>query len=87
MNLNTQNMKAHGTEHGPHPVSHHGDENIRPVIMYVKVSAADSCRVSVFCSKCGSFPPESCLFSLIGNVGAFMGETHTDTCREGGVMR
>uniref|UniRef100_A0A8C7WX87 Transmembrane protein 150A n=1 Tax=Oryzias sinensis TaxID=183150 RepID=A0A8C7WX87_9TELE len=23
-------------------------------------------------SKCGSFPPESCLFSLIGNVGAFM---------------
>lgn len=24
-------------------------------------------------SKCGSFPPESCLFSLIGNVGAFMG--------------
>ncbi|CAB1320002.1 unnamed protein product [Coregonus sp. 'balchen'] len=22
--------------------------------------------------KCGSFPPESCLFSLIGNVGAFM---------------
>ncbi|XP_051896825.1 transmembrane protein 150A-like isoform X2 [Pristis pectinata] len=23
-------------------------------------------------SKCGSYPPESCLFSLIGNVGAFM---------------
>ncbi|KAJ8379306.1 hypothetical protein SKAU_G00000840 [Synaphobranchus kaupii] len=23
-------------------------------------------------SKCGSFPPESCLFSLIGNVGGFM---------------
>ncbi|XP_041088278.1 transmembrane protein 150A-like [Polyodon spathula] len=23
-------------------------------------------------SKCGSFPPESCVFSLIGNVGAFM---------------
>ncbi|XP_042200437.1 transmembrane protein 150Aa isoform X2 [Callorhinchus milii] len=23
-------------------------------------------------SKCGSSPPESCLFSLIGNVGAFM---------------
>ncbi|XP_067879538.1 transmembrane protein 150Aa isoform X2 [Heterodontus francisci] len=22
--------------------------------------------------KCGSYPPESCLFSLIGNVGAFM---------------
>lgn len=27
------------------------------------------------CSKCGSFPPESCLFSLIGNVGAFMGKS------------
>ncbi|KAG5840311.1 hypothetical protein ANANG_G00187470 [Anguilla anguilla] len=26
-------------------------------------------------SKCGSFPPESCLFSLIGNVGAFMATT------------
>uniref|UniRef100_A0A8C2QX13 Transmembrane protein 150A n=1 Tax=Capra hircus TaxID=9925 RepID=A0A8C2QX13_CAPHI len=25
-------------------------------------------------SKCGSYPPESCLFSLIGNLGAFMGE-------------
>lgn len=25
-------------------------------------------------SKCGTYPPESCLFSLIGNVGAFMGE-------------
>ncbi|KAG3267925.1 transmembrane protein 150A isoform X3 [Ictidomys tridecemlineatus] len=24
-------------------------------------------------SKCGTYPPESCLFSLIGNVGAFMG--------------
>lgn len=23
-------------------------------------------------SKCGSYPPESCLFSLIGNLGAFM---------------
>uniref|UniRef100_A0A672RMF0 Transmembrane protein 150A n=1 Tax=Sinocyclocheilus grahami TaxID=75366 RepID=A0A672RMF0_SINGR len=23
-------------------------------------------------SKCGSYPPESCLFSLVGNVGAFM---------------
>ncbi|KAK2092780.1 hypothetical protein P7K49_029309 [Saguinus oedipus] len=23
-------------------------------------------------SKCGSYPPESCLFSLIGNMGAFM---------------
>ncbi|KAG9281837.1 transmembrane protein 150A-like [Astyanax mexicanus] len=23
-------------------------------------------------SKCGCYPPESCLFSLIGNVGAFM---------------
>ncbi|XP_003420475.1 transmembrane protein 150A isoform X1 [Loxodonta africana] len=23
-------------------------------------------------SKCGTYPPESCLFSLIGNVGAFM---------------
>ncbi|XP_062994911.1 transmembrane protein 150A isoform X2 [Elgaria multicarinata webbii] len=23
-------------------------------------------------SKCGSYPPESCLFSLIGNIGAFM---------------
>ncbi|KAF5893721.1 transmembrane protein, partial [Clarias magur] len=23
-------------------------------------------------SKCGSFPPESCLFSLVGNVGSFM---------------
>uniref|UniRef100_A0A7N4PJI3 Transmembrane protein 150A n=1 Tax=Sarcophilus harrisii TaxID=9305 RepID=A0A7N4PJI3_SARHA len=25
-----------------------------------------------FSSKCGTYPPESCLFSLIGNVGAFM---------------
>ncbi|XP_008575956.1 PREDICTED: transmembrane protein 150A isoform X1 [Galeopterus variegatus] len=25
-----------------------------------------------FISKCGTHPPESCLFSLIGNVGAFM---------------
>lgn len=25
-----------------------------------------------FISKCGTYPPESCLFSLIGNVGAFM---------------
>ncbi|KAM9164081.1 transmembrane protein 150A isoform 1-T2 [Pangshura tecta] len=23
-------------------------------------------------SKCGTYPPESCLFSLIGNIGAFM---------------
>uniref|UniRef100_A0A4W4G4D3 Transmembrane protein 150A n=1 Tax=Electrophorus electricus TaxID=8005 RepID=A0A4W4G4D3_ELEEL len=27
-------------------------------------------------SKCGCYPPESCLFSIIGNVGAFMGK-HT----------
>ncbi|XP_019341752.1 transmembrane protein 150A isoform X2 [Alligator mississippiensis] len=27
-------------------------------------------------SKCGTYPPESCLFSLIGNVGAFMGCTN-----------
>lgn len=27
-------------------------------------------------SKCGSYPPESCLFSLIGNMGAFMGELY-----------
>lgn len=29
---------------------------------------------SLWFSKCGSYPPESCLFSLIGNVGAFMGK-------------
>ncbi|XP_044862819.1 transmembrane protein 150A isoform X1 [Mauremys mutica] len=27
---------------------------------------------SLLCSKCGTYPPESCLFSLIGNIGAFM---------------
>ncbi|TFJ96705.1 gap junction delta-2 protein-like [Platysternon megacephalum] len=27
---------------------------------------------SLPCSKCGTYPPESCLFSLIGNIGAFM---------------
>ena len=46
-------------------------------------SDTESCCVFMSDSKCGSFPPESCLFSLIGNVGAFMGEssnlTHTHT--------
>lgn len=82
VHLIIQVESAPGTLHGSHPISRHGDEDICPVIMYVKVSAADSCCVSVFCSKCGSFPPESCLFSLIGNVGAFMGETHTHTHTE-----
>lgn len=44
----------------------------------VSLSAFVKCSHPVFvfisCSKCGSYPPESCLFSLIGNVGAFMGK-------------
>ncbi|XP_048474452.1 transmembrane protein 150A [Rhincodon typus] len=35
-------------------------------------SSALASRRYVLDSKCGSYPPESCLFSLIGNVGAFM---------------
>uniref|UniRef100_A0AAY5ESR1 Transmembrane protein 150A n=1 Tax=Electrophorus electricus TaxID=8005 RepID=A0AAY5ESR1_ELEEL len=31
-------------------------------------------------SKCGCYPPESCLFSIIGNVGAFMGNAMVSGC-------
>lgn len=35
-----------------------------------------SCANALFLpfSKCGTYPPESCLFSLIGNIGAFLGK-------------
>lgn len=43
-----------------------------------EIFLSSSCLLNFkFChfhSKCGSYPPESCLFSLIGNVGAFMGK-------------
>lgn len=35
------------------------------------------CLMGMFffpCSKCGTFPPESCFFSLICSLGSFMGE-------------
>lgn len=41
---------------------------------YSPTCNTESCFVSMCYSKCGSYPPESCLFSLIGNVGAFMGK-------------
>lgn len=37
-------------------------------------SCPSHCVLAPPLSKCGTYPPESCLFSLIGNVGAFMGE-------------
>lgn len=54
-----------------------GEESVMTRVMYFwrRYSAADSSFVSFCYSKCGSYPPESCLFSLIGNVGAFMGKT------------
>lgn len=33
-----------------------------------------SCLLSLRCSKCGTLPPESCLFSLICCTSSFMGE-------------
>ncbi|XP_065440370.1 transmembrane protein 150A isoform X2 [Chrysemys picta bellii] len=33
-------------------------------------------------SKCGTYPPESCLFSLIGNIGAFMALQGEPTAKE-----
>lgn len=54
-----------------------GEESVMTHVVYFwrRYSAADSSFVSFCYSKCGSYPPESCLFSLIGNVGAFMGKT------------
>ncbi|XP_051897445.1 transmembrane protein 150A-like isoform X3 [Pristis pectinata] len=42
-------------------------------------------------SKCGTLPPESCLFSLICNIGSFMGdgetpEVFTEYCSAGHML-
>lgn len=69
-----ENM-LHHSRHPPHQVAFIlSSSSLFRACIYFQCDLTMSLS-SLWFSKCGSYPPESCLFSLIGNVGAFMGKT------------